>query len=79
MDAPQVEVRPVTPDTWDDVVAVMTTTGDSGHCWCQWFHQRGPQWSATDRASRRADLERQVTDAPRPPGVLAYQDGEPAG
>lgn len=79
MNAPHVVVRPAAADTWADVVAVMTTTGDSGHCWCQWFHQRGPRWAASDATSRRADLEHQVATGHRPPGVVAQVDGDPAG
>jgi GNAT superfamily N-acetyltransferase len=69
----------VTGQDWDAVAAVFATTGDSGHCWCQWFQQRTPQWRASRPAQRRADLESQARDGVRPPGVLAYVEGEPAG
>jgi len=96
LDDASLEVLPATPERWDDDCAVMTTTGDSGTCWCQWFHLRTTAWKASTPAQRKATLAEQVcgddgdgvrtvrrpgdhADRARPPGVLAYVDGEPAG
>jgi len=74
-----VEVLPATGEAWDDVTAVFATTGDSGHCWCQWFHLGTRAWQQTPVEQRRAALERQVRGGVRAPGVIASVDGEPAG
>ncbi|HEU4945848.1 MAG TPA: GNAT family N-acetyltransferase [Kribbella sp.] len=72
------EVRPATPERWDDVVAVMGTRGDPSRCWCQYFRLRGSQWSKADTAAKRAALQAQVVTGP-PPGVLGYDGGTPSG
>jgi GNAT superfamily N-acetyltransferase len=80
MEKPQVLVRPVTAADWDDVATVFGTKGDPAGCWCQWFQLRSADWRSTDRSTHREALRRQVTDqAGRPPGVLAWSDGEPVG
>lgn len=69
--------RPATPDTWDDVVAVMGTRGDPSRCWCQYFLVRGRDF-VTGEASRER-LRAQVLEGRRPPGVLAYDGEQPVG
>jgi hypothetical protein len=75
------EVRPATDDgtgrVWADVCEVMQTSGDSGPCFCQWFHLNTAGWRSGTAQQRRAALEGQVRSA-NPPGVLGYVDGKPA-
>lgn len=73
-----ISVVDATPDRWPAVELVMGTRGDPSRCWCQYFHLRGAAWRTSTRASNRAGLRAQV-DAGLPPGVLAYEDDEPAG
>lgn len=70
------EVHPATGARWDDVCSVMTTTGDSGRCWCQWFRTGTRQWQEHSGTEHRDALRAQV-DADRAPGVVGYLDGEP--
>jgi GNAT superfamily N-acetyltransferase len=72
-----VEVHPVAPERWGDVVAVMEGPGDPGRCWCQWFF-RGAQAERVHADANRAALEQQVRGGP-PPGVVGYLDGVPSG
>ncbi|MFC0628868.1 GNAT family N-acetyltransferase [Kribbella deserti] len=72
-----VQVLPATAERWADVIAVMGERGDPSHCWCQFFRLRGNDWDRPSEAKRRA-LRQQVKVEP-PPGVLAYDDGTPAG
>jgi hypothetical protein len=71
-----VDVRPCTPDRWDDVVAVFDGPGDPGRCWCQWFF-RGARAERHYAAANRAALRDQVHEPA--PGVLGYVDGVPSG
>ncbi len=71
-----VEVVDCTPDRWPDVVAVFEGPGDPGRCWCQWFY-RGARVDRACADGNRAALREQVLR--RPPGVLGYLDGVPAG
>lgn len=75
-----VQVRPATPDSWQDVAAVMGERGDPSRCQCQYFRLRGRDWSDATRERNRRDLRAQVCDGEIPPGVLGYDDsGEPVG
>src|SRR5690242_7615801 len=67
-----------TPERWDDVATVMGTRGDPARCWCQWFRGTNAEWKTGTTATRRMALRAQVGSG-RPPGVLAYDDGVPAG
>jgi GNAT superfamily N-acetyltransferase len=72
-----ISVVDATPDRWPAVEWVMGTRGDPSRCWCQYFRLRGAAWRTSTRTSNRAGLCAQVDGDP-PPGVLAYEDGEPA-
>ncbi len=73
-------VEPLTPQRWDDVVALFGTRGDPSWCWCQYFRVTGRMSTTTHLAQdNRAALHRQVLDGPRPPGLLAYAGAEPVG
>ena len=73
-----IEVRPATPDRWDDVVSAFGRRGaDPSWCWCQRFlgtrDQTGP--TPTNREALRAE----VAAAAVAPGLIAYVDDRPVG
>jgi GNAT superfamily N-acetyltransferase len=73
------DVRPATPDRWDDVATVMGDRGDPSRCFCQYFRLRGRQWSDADPAAHRKALRSQVFSE-LPPGVIASDEaGTPVG
>ena len=72
-----VEVLPCTPDRWPDVVAVFEGPGDPGRCWCQWFYRGGQRRQRSTPTPTARHCSAQVEE--RPPGVLGYLDGTPAG
>ena len=73
------EIHPVTPDRWDDLVDLFTRRGPRGgggageNCWCMWWRQRGRSREANRRGMRT------VVKEGREPGLLAYEDGVPVG
>lgn len=74
-----VSVLDATTDRWDDLDAVMGTSGDPSRCFCQFFRMRQKDWTAAGRDGTRAALRAQLAD-PAPPGVLGYSDsGQPVG
>ena len=75
----QIEVVPATADRWPDVETVMGVRGDPSRCWCQYFRLRGKAWSAATPDTNRDALCEQVSGNRIPPGVIGYDDGEPAG
>ncbi len=80
----EVEVVPVTPDRWPDLVDLFTRKGPRGGtpvtdgCWCQFWLLRGKEASDAWGAPGRRRLQREVKKGSEP-GLLAYLDGVPAG
>lgn len=73
------EVHPVTPDRWDDLVELFgRDRGAYSGCWCMWWRQTAAEYERDHGPSNRRALRRLV-DAGRVPGLLAYADGVPAG
>jgi GNAT superfamily N-acetyltransferase len=74
-----VEIVPVTPERWDDLVDLFTRKGPRGGggvgqwCWCMWWRQRG-----RSREQNRRGMRTLVKEG-REPGLLAYEDGVPVG
>jgi GNAT superfamily N-acetyltransferase len=74
----RIDVVPATPDRWDDVVAILGTSGDRG-CWCQaprGFDSGG--YGTSEPGERQRRLRAQLAEEP-PAGMLAYLGGEVAG
>jgi GNAT superfamily N-acetyltransferase len=69
------EILPVTPNRWDDLVDLFTRKGPRGgggageNCWCMWWRQRG-----RGRERNRRGMRTLVKEG-REPGLLAYEDG----
>jgi GNAT superfamily N-acetyltransferase len=81
---PVVEVVPVSPDRWSDVVDLFTRKGPRGGtpmtdgCWCQFWLLRGKDADAAWGAKGRRRLSGEVKRGTQP-GLLAYMDGVPVG
>ena len=75
-----VEVHPVTPERWPDLVALFERPGPRGGtpmpgagCWCMWWRQR-----TGDAAKNKQAMQSLVAEGSEP-GLLAYADGVPVG
>jgi GNAT superfamily N-acetyltransferase len=74
-----VQIAPVTPERWNDLVDLFTRRGPRGgggageQCWCMWWRERGGSRERNRRAMRTLVKEG------REPGLLAYEDGVPVG
>jgi GNAT superfamily N-acetyltransferase len=75
-----VEVHPVTPERWSDLVELFERRGPrggtpmpGGSCWCMWWRQRSGDVETNKRAMRALVQEGSE------PGLLAYADGVPVG
>jgi GNAT superfamily N-acetyltransferase len=73
-----IEVRAAGPDAWPDVERVFGRGGQVGGCWCMWFRLSGPEFRAQGGEGNRRAL-RELVDAGRAPGLVAYRGGEPIG
>jgi GNAT superfamily N-acetyltransferase len=74
----EIEVQPVTPDRWDDLVRLAGERGFWSGCWCMWWRLTNQEAEGQSEAHARTALQRLV-DEGREPGLLAYRDGEPVG
>ena len=72
------EVHPVTPDRWEDLVRLFGPNGACAGCWCMWFRQTQREHRSRGNDGNRRAMKRIVAEG-RVPGLLAYVDGRPAG
>lgn len=75
------DIRPLTPETWDALADLFSQGGDARWCWCAWFHRRGSDWSDSTPDTNRALLRGLVEQggAGRPPGLVALREGRAVG
>jgi GNAT superfamily N-acetyltransferase len=74
-----VQVKPVTPERWDDLLAVFGPSGGDGGCWDMFWRLTASEYAASSRDRNRTALRELIETASLPPGLLAYPDGRPAG
>lgn len=74
---PKVTIQPLTPDRWGDLESLFGPRGACAGCWCMFPRRTGAEGKTSGEPNRRA-FRKLVADGP-PPGLLAYQDGEPVG
>jgi GNAT superfamily N-acetyltransferase len=70
--------HPLTPDRWDDFVAVFGARGACAGCWCMWWKRSRQEWEAHKGAGNRRAMRAMVM-AGEEPGLLAYDGGHPVG
>ena len=73
-----IEVRPVTPDRWDDLLRVFGPNGARAGCWCMVWRLSSTELRRLPAGARRERLEALVAEG-TPTGLLAYVDGDPVG
>lgn len=74
------EVRPLTPETWDDLVELFARPGASfpRGCWCMFYRKSGAGASNAQSDANKAAL-RAIVDSGGVPGLIGYEDGSPVG
>jgi GNAT superfamily N-acetyltransferase len=75
---PSVEIHPLTPQRWPDLVKLFGPRGACAGCWCMWWRLSHADFVAGKGDGNRRGLERYVR-AGKVPGLLAYESGEPVG
>ncbi|MDX1660131.1 MAG: GNAT family N-acetyltransferase [Nitriliruptorales bacterium] len=70
--------RPVTPDRWDDLVALFGDNGAYDGCWCMYQRVTSREYSEGRGEGNRQKLHELVTEG-REPGLLAYDGDTPVG
>ena len=72
------DIRPLTVDTWEALAALFAAGGDPKWCWCQFWRKPGSSWTNTTRDDNRDDLRALVGRDPAP-GLVAMRDGKAVG
>lgn len=74
----RIDVRPVTPDRWTDLVELFGRRGAVSGCWCMWWRLSAKDWERNAYDGNRRSMKRLV-DSGEIPGLLAYRDERPLG
>lgn len=72
-----IEILPATDERFDDAETALDS-GDGPECQCQWWLLPNGPWKEASVADLTAMFRAEVA-GDRPPGLIAYVDGEPAG
>ena len=72
---PALEFRPVTPERWPDLEKLFGKHGASSGCWCMWWRLPRRQFQQQAGQQNKEALKG-IVDSGRPPGLLAYAEGE---
>ena len=73
-----IRVEPATPERWADVLTLFEGDGPRG-CWCQYWRRSSSAYRSGRPGSGQRNLRTQVEEGPPAPGLIAYDDGVPAG
>jgi len=76
MGTSEVDVRPVTAETWGDFVRLFEAKGSPHYCRCTPFRVAG---NPDLTSGQKKKVARRFVDEETPIGVLAYAGGEPVG
>lgn len=79
----RLDIQPLTPQRWNDVVTLFERPGCSiaRGCWCMFYRESGKSVVPTNlslREARKRSLKKLV-DRGVIPGLLGYRDGQPVG
>ncbi len=72
------DIHPLTPDRWGDLEKLFGLRGACSGCWCMYWRLSRSQFDQQKGEKNRLAFNEIVKKAPAP-GLLAYQNGEPAG
>jgi GNAT superfamily N-acetyltransferase len=77
---PKLEVLPLTPERWPDLVELFERPGGSivRGCWCMYYRRSGGEGGVGSGATNRKAM-RALVDGGTVPGLIGYEDGSPVG
>jgi GNAT superfamily N-acetyltransferase len=79
LEAVKLEVRPLSKETWKDLVELFSRPGASivRGCWCMYYRRSGQ--SGLGQGARNRSALRSLVNGGAVPGLIGYEDGSPVG
>lgn len=74
----KLDVHPLTNDRWADLETLFGPRGAYSGCWCMYWRITRAQFEKNKNAGNKRAFRKVVKEGP-PPGLLAYEKGEPVG
>lgn len=74
----KIDVHPLTPDRWDDLLDLFGKSGAYSGCWCMYWRVPSKTFGAECGAGLKKRFKKLVDDG-EVPGLLGYFDGVPVG
>ena len=71
-------IQPLTSKRWADFQKLFGKRGACAGCWCMFWLLPGKKWNAQKGEGNRKAMQK-IVKSDRPPGLLVYVNGEPAG
>ena len=72
------DIKPLSPETWNDFEELFGPKGAYGGCWCMWWRLTKSKFDKNQGAGNRQAL-RELVDQGKPTGLIAYIDDQPMG
>jgi hypothetical protein len=71
-------VAPADESRWADLESLFGPSGAYSGCWCTYYRLTGREFGDAARGGGQVakQILRDLVAGPRPPGLLAYRDGE---
>ena len=73
------DIRPLTPDRWDELEKLFGPRGVTGNCWCMYPRLRAKDYEIGRKSGGNREAFRGVVEKGPPPGLLAYEGEQPVG
>lgn len=70
------DIHPLTPERWQDFVALFESMGANSGCWCMWWRLPNKEWSAGEGNKQRMY---ELVHGGAVPGLLGYHKGAAVG
>lgn len=71
--------RPLTEETWQDLVALFGEKGASSGCWCMWWRTEDKKQFELNKGEKNRQALLELVRAGIVPGIIAYRGTEPVG
>jgi ribosomal protein S18 acetylase RimI-like enzyme len=74
----ELNFHPLTPERWQDLIALFGERGAYGGCWCMWWRKTRRQFEEDQGDGNRKHLH-SLVESGVIPGILAYQENRAVG